>query len=94
MDSRIRELGNAIRAIVDACMPVKRQWKVKYFKRVWNDKIGMFAGVWTMEVVWAYNREGAATEVNKELRPAYNCYVTKLMPWEEGYLEEAPDDVI
>jgi len=92
MNSRLGALKQAFEDLLDACRPVLRQYKVKYFKRVWNEKIKMFVSVWTLEVVWAYGKLDAAQKVNPKLRPSKNCWVTKVMPWEEGYIEEAPDD--
>jgi len=86
MNSRLRELANAFRSLVDACAPVKQAWKVKYLKKVptglkYRGK-ETYEGKWTVEVVAAFNREEAAEIVDPKLRPGYNCLVTKVMPGE------------
>jgi len=95
MNSRLSSLKSALISLADACIPVKRKWRVKYFKRVPTGQMYQgkptFTTEWVTEVVWAYNREGAAQVVNAKLRPGYNCLVTKIMPGEEGY--EEPEGV-
>jgi len=93
MNSRLRELANAFRSLANACTPVKQAWKVKYFKRVpFEGQPGMVKGVWTTEIVEAYNPEEAAKKIGPKLRPGYNCFVTRVRPGEEGY-EEAEEGV-
>jgi hypothetical protein len=84
MNSRLRSLASAIRAVADACSPVLRPYRVKYFKRVpFESQPGMFTTEWTMEIVEAYNREDAAQKVDPKLRPGYNCFATRVMPGEK-----------
>jgi hypothetical protein len=90
MNSRLRSLASAIRAVADACSPVLRPYRVKYFKRVpLEAQPAMFTTEWTMEIVDAYNREDAAQKVGMKvgmrLRPSYNCWVTRVMPGEVGW---------
>jgi len=88
MNSRLSSLANAIKSLADACSPVLRPYRVKYFKRMpLEAPLGMFTTEWTMEIVEAYNREDAAqkvgTKAGMRLRPSYNCWVTRVMPGEE-----------
>ena len=91
MNSRLASLRDAAQAILDACIPVKRKWRVKYFKRVPTGQMYQgrptFTTEWTVETPWAYTRKGAAQQVDPGLRPGYNCLVNKIMPGEEGYEE-------
>jgi hypothetical protein len=82
MNHRIASLVEAAKALFDACAPVLRPYRVKYFKRVpLESQPGMFTTEWTMEKVDAYNREDAAQKVGAKvamkLRPGYNCFVTR-----------------
>lgn len=84
MNHRISSLIEGIRTAACCCNPVKKPYKVKYFKKVPDERQpGMVKGVWATEVVDAYNKEGAARAVNLKLRPGYNCFVTRIMPVEE-----------
>lgn len=77
MNSRLSSLATAVKSLADACSPVKRPYKVQYLKKVPDERQpGMVKGVWTVEIVDAYNREEAAQKVNPKLRPSYNCLVT------------------
>jgi len=91
MNSRLSSLKSALISLADACIPVKRKWRVKYFKKVLTGQMYQgkptFTTEWVTEVVWAYNREGAAQVVNAKLRLGYNCLVNKIMPGEEDYEE-------
>lgn len=86
MNHRIASLVTAAKAVFDACAPVLRPYRVKYFKRLpIAAQPGMFTTEWTMEKVDAYNREDAAHKVGPGLRPGYNCFVTRVMPGEVGH---------
>jgi len=86
MKNRLKSLNDAISALLDACRPVKRAWKVRYMKKTPHPtQPNMVTSTWTTEVVMAYSREGAAEKVNPKLRYGRNCYVTKIIP---GVFEE------
>lgn len=95
MGSRLNSIKDAIDALIDACIPVLRPHMVRFLNKVPDERQpGMVKGVWTTEIVDAYNREHAAEQVTKKynlkkkLRPSYNCMVTRIKAGEINSDEE------